>query len=270
MRKSTKEILERAVKGKYAVAAANVGNSIEVNAAIEAAEELKAPLILDVHPGNIQPCPKVFCSWIIARCDESFIPLALNLEDGQNYRGALDAITYGAASIAVNRSFLPFWENVAEVKKVADTAHIHGLSVEARLDHTDQNNSPTSLDLVSPEEVLCMIQNTGADCLAARVHAATPDGQIEIDLHRLSLIKDAIGDYPLVLHGALGIPDKQIHEACKAGLNKINLSKDLKIAAMQTVKKGGPETVFDLAKAGIKNKLLELIPLYGSAGKGDY
>lgn len=269
MRKTTKEILNRAVMENYAVAAVNVGNSLEVNAVIEAAEELNAPLILDVLPGNIQPCPQEFCSWILARCEKSHVPLALNMGDENSYNGALRAIQYGASSIMVNRSFLPFPENVAEMKQITAAAHAHSVSVEARLEESAAGNGTTSSDPAFLADALCLIRDAEVDCLAARVHTANSDAVMGIDFERLSILKKAVGNYPLVLHGALGIPPDQLQKACRAGLNKINLSKDLKTAAAQAVKNGGDGNIFELIKTGIKDKLLELIPLYGSADKGD-
>lgn len=268
MRKTTKEILNRAVTENYAVAAVNVGNSLEVNAVIDAAEELNAPLILDVLPGNIQPCPQAFCNWILARCEKSPVPLALNMDDENSCDGALRAIQYGASSIMVNRSFLPFPENAAEVCRMASIAHAHGVSVEARLEEAAAGSGLSSSNSAFLAAALRLTRDAGADCLAAEVHTAYSAGIRGIDFERLSLLKTAVGHCPLALHGTLGIPSDQLREACRSGLNKINLSKDLKLAAAQAVKSTEDGNIFESLTKGIKDRLLELIPLYGSADKG--
>lgn len=267
MLETTGKILNRAVMENYAVAAANVGNSIEVNAAIEAAEELHAPLILDVLTENLLPNPVEFCTWIRARCEYSCVPLALNLDVEKGLDGARRAIQYGATSIMINCSDLPFEANVSEVKKITSFAHASGVNVEAELGALGPEGQIDEQGLASVAGVVRFVRETNADCLAAAIRINHTGRQPEIDLQRLAQIKDAIGNYPLVLHGTLGIPNKQIQAACRYGLNKINLSKDLKAAAKNAIINNSNGNVFDLAKAGIKQKLLELIPLYGSAGK---
>lgn len=267
MLETTREILNRAVIGNYAVAAANVGNSVEVNASIEAAETLHAPLILDVLSENLLTNPVEFCTWIRARCESSCVPLALNLDAEKGLDSALRAIQYGATSIMINCSGLPFERNVSEVKKVTSLAHASGISVEAELGAFGPEGKIDEQGLASAAGAVRFIRETNADCLAATVRITHSGRQPEIDFQRLAQIKEAAGNYPLVLHGALGIPNDQIQEACRCGLNKINLSKDLKAAARNAILSSHDGNVFDLAGAGIKQKLLELIPLYGSAGK---
>lgn len=257
------EILQKAARDGYAVVAANVGNSVEADAAIEAAEQWRAPLILDVLPVWIRPCPAEFCAWLRARCERADTALAINVEDEGTEEGVRRAISYGATSVMADRSQLPFEENIAQIRKITYIAHAAGISVEARLKvpHAGQNEGAMAERF---------IQETQVDCLSVAVFERNPAGESVIDFPRLGRIRQAVGRYPLVLHGVQGIAQEQIRKACTRGICKVNLSKDLKAAALQHVLQCAAENgnAAELMKAGFRNKLLELIPLYGKAGCG--
>lgn len=264
---TTKEILQKASMENYGVAATNVGSSVEVNAAIEAAQELKAPLILDILEDNLTLCPNEFVQWVLARCRIASVPIALNLDDGKTFEGALRKIQYGATSIMVDRSKLSFDENSREVKKIVEYAHAVGISCEAELGNNGKDKTDGDV-LTKPEDALQFIKETKADCLAVAIRIEV-EGQVPyLDLERLKAIKKAVGNYPLVLHGSLGITNEQIKKACTLGLNKVNISKDLKAASTQAIlNSGGNGNALVLAAEGFKNKLKEMILVYGSSGK---
>ena len=97
-------ITARACKDGYAVAAANVGSSIEVCAALEAASELHAPLILDVLQQNLTSQPREFCAWITAMCRHASVPVALNIDvcrrdQRNNMRSDIDNVASRAARL---------------------------------------------------------------------------------------------------------------------------------------------------------------------------
>ena len=282
-----KEILDRASKEDYAVGAPNVGNSCEVDAAIEAAEEMNSPLILDVHFDNIGPTKvpnaRAFAEWMRRRANESPVPIAINEDHGRSYQTAMRNIQAGCTSVMADRSSLPFEENVAEVKKVVEAAHACGISVEAELGHVGKADTYAKLDneegsggdsvYTKVEEAVSFVEQTGVDCLAISIgtaHGAWPKGVVpHLDFDRLKAIKEALGhDYPLVLHGSSGTPVEEQRKACAMGINKVNIATDLSMAAMANVLASeGKGNAFALAKAGFKNKLKEMIPVYGSDGK---
>ncbi|MDO4331583.1 MAG: class II fructose-bisphosphate aldolase [Eubacteriales bacterium] len=176
----------------------------------------------------------------------------------------------GASSVSVNRAFLPFSKNVEAVRKLTAIAHGCGAAVEARLEGNGPEDETDASSLTSPSGALRLIRETNADCLAISIHTPDASGLMQIDFDRLFRIRQAVGAYPLTLHGALGIPAKQLQKACHAGIAKVNFSKDIKIAAAQAVKTDEMENVFALAKNGIKERLSELILLCGSDRKGTY
>jgi fructose-bisphosphate aldolase class II len=273
-----KEILEHAVKGNYAVAAPNVGNSIEVNAAIAAAEELNAPLILDVHFENLRskmPGPRPMGAFMRARAEEASVPVAINQDHG-NFHGAVRNIQCGVTSVMCDSSMLPYEENIAAVKKTAEIAHMaYDVSIEAELGHvghTVDTSEQTQAGLTDPDQVLHFIQETGIDALAIAIgtaHGLYPKGvEPNLDFERLATIKKLVGDFPLVLHGSSGTPNDQIYKACRMGINKVNIASDLGKSAWDAVLAAngqGPLAV--VYTEGFKSKLVEMIPIYGSDGK---
>lgn len=286
-----KELLDRASAENYAIAAPNVGNSLDVDAAIAAAEALNAPIILDVRFENLGPvnkrkaCPRDLGAWLRIRCEHAKVPVAINEDHGPSYKAAVLNIQAGVTSVMADRSALPFEENVAETLKVCELAHAANVSCEAELGHVGQANTLTGdgSDLngdsyyTKVEEAVEFVQRTGVDCLAISIgtaHGKYPEGYVpHLDLDRLVTIKKALNEamgysYPLVLHGSSGTPNEQIRQACSMGINKVNINTDLTIAAMQKVlASGGKGNVWEIASAGFKEKLLEMIPVYGSDGK---
>lgn len=285
-----KQILDRACAEGYAVGAPNVGNQNQVEAAIDAAEEMKSPLILDVHLDNIGPSkiayPREFAWWMRQRCILAKVPIAINEDHGRSFATAMRNIQAGVTSVMADRSALPFEENVAEVKKIVEAAHAVGISTEAELGHVGKAATFTggalSADSVytKVEEAVSFVQQTGVDCLAISIgtaHGKYPDGfEPHLDLDRLAAIKKALDaamgrPFPLVLHGSSGTPIDQQRKACRMGINKVNVATDLLIAEKDAVAaaftKKEPFNFYDVAKAGFGGKLKSLIPVYGSDGK---
>jgi fructose-bisphosphate aldolase class II len=280
-----KEMLDRASIENYAVAAPNVGNSCDVDAAIAAAEELKAPLILDVRFENLGPrkkaCPRDLAQWMRTRCDHAKIPIAMNEDHGASFKAAVLNVQAGCTSIMADRSSLPFEENVAETLKVCELAHACGVSCEAELGHVGTASTASGDDLgdsvyTNADEAVDFVKRTGVDCLAISIgtaHGKYPEGFVpKLNLDLLVTIKKALCDamgysYPVVLHGSSGTPNDQLKKACSMGINKVNINTDVASAALKNVLDSGKGNVWDLAMAGFKNKLKEMIEIYGSAGK---
>src|SRR5690554_7545660 len=108
---SMKKILEDAKEGKYAVAAPNVWNDWTTRAAIDAAEEMNSPLILDY---GFNPNVYYWMDYAKLWAKEASVPVAINLDHGETYEQAIKCINSGFTSIMVDRSSRPFDENVSD------------------------------------------------------------------------------------------------------------------------------------------------------------
>lgn len=286
-----KEMLDRASAENYAIAAPNVGNSLDVDAAIAAAEALNAPIILDVRFENLGPVdkrkadPRTFGQWLRHRSEHAKVPVSINEDHGGSYIAAVRNVVAGCTSIMADRSSLPFEENIAETKKCVELAHAVEISCEAELGHVGQADTFKAGEAyeagdsyyTNVEDAVEFVKQTGVDCLAISIgtaHGKYPEGYIpHLDLDRLVKIKKALNEamgysYPLVLHGSSGTPNDQLKKACSMGINKVNINTDLTLSAMaKVIASGGRGNVWSLASAGFKEKLMEMIPIYGSDGK---
>ncbi|MBR1759200.1 MAG: class II fructose-bisphosphate aldolase [Lachnospiraceae bacterium] len=271
-----KEILDRANEDNYAVAAPNINTELDTRACIEAAEELHAPIILDV---NNKSNPDISLLGHIAAelAYQSPVPIAINLDHGGEMSHTIKAFKGQFTSIMVDRSTLPYEENVRETKLAVEMAHSIGISVEAELGHVGQGNNYAHDGvnaLTDPKEAARFIKETGVDCLAVAIgtahgaYAGTP----HIDFERLIAIKEATGHFPLVLHGGSGTGDENLAKACTLGINKVNLSNDLAKGACQAAKAydftgNKAYDLWKVLKGGYKAALIEKMKLFGCEGK---
>ena len=272
---SMKEIVDAAYKGGYAVSAPNVYDEDTINAAIEAAEELNAPQILDfswvLTPNRYPDVLRI----AVDRATRAKVPVALNQDHGGEFWQAAEAIHHGITSVMVDRSDLPFEENIAQVAEIAKFAHACGVSVEAELGEVGSGATyDGDSGLTDPAQAAEFVRRTGVDCLAVAVGTAHGDykGEPKIHFDRLRAIRQAV-DVPLVLHGGSGSGDDNLARACTMGIAKVNVYTDLSNNALARLKEWKPEGkvlcchVKDVLKAGYKEKLIHFMRLFGQVGK---
>jgi len=262
-----KEILNKAQEGNYAVVAPNVFYELETRAVLELAEELKSPIILDVFPN--------FGISILDLAQRSSIPVAINLDHGRNYEDIIKAIVQHASSVMVDRSTLPYEQNVKEVKEIVKIAHAAGISVEAELGHvgmgvTYEVDGKTAL--TDSKEAVAYVEETGVDALAIAIGTAHGiyHGVPKIDFDLLQEI-DAIVNVPLVLHGGSGTGFDTIKKACSLGINKVNVNTDLIKGAMselrETIMTDRSSIMFMDISNGYKKVLKQYMEACGCIGK---
>ena len=150
---------------------------------------------------------------------------------------------YGVTSIMVDRSSLSYEDNIAQTKETVKMCRPLNISVEAELGHVGQSedySSDGSDHFTKPEEVKKFVEETGIDCLAVAIgtaHGLYPkDFEPHLKQDLLTEIKEKVS-IPLVLHGGSANPDSEIAEAVKRGINKINISSDIKDAFYQQTRK---------------------------------
>ena len=273
-----KEILDRASEQGYAVAAPNVDNELNARACIEAAEETHAPLILDVAYRAVADL-YFFGQQLRVLAQQSNVPIAINLDHGSDLSQIQKAIQAGFTSVMIDRSACPEAVNIREVSEIVKLAHAAGVSVEAEFGHVgdaQQDMQEAEAGFTDPARVKQYIDKTQIDCLAVAIgtaHGAYPCNVVpKLDLKRLVQIKEASGNFPLVLHGSSGCDIASLKEACRLGINKVNINHDLCKAAAEAVKQESfvgnrAYMIFRTAQMGLKQKLIEMIHVYGSSDK---
>lgn len=232
----TKELFAKALKGKYALGAFNVNNMELLQGIVEACEEEKAPVMLQISKGARQYANPVYLKKLIeAAVSLSNIPIAVHLDHGDSFDLCKECIDEGFTSVMIDASHEAFEKNVQITRKVVDYAHKHNCVVESELGQLvgaqfDEGEEGGSFSkgghYTHPEEAVKFVKESGCDSLAVAIgnsHGAYKfKGEQHLDLNRLKAIKTALldaglGDYPLVLHGASSVPKEITHEINKYG-----------------------------------------------------
>lgn len=239
---TSKKLLLDAQKRGYGVGAFNVENMEMVQAVVAAAEELHAPVILQTTPGTLKYADEeYFFANVRTAAMRAGVPVVMHLDHGDSFELAMRAFRAGYTSIMIDGSRLPFEENIAVSRSVADACHAAGVPVEAELgkvggkedDLVVTGESPCT----DPKEAAEFVQRTGVDSLAVGIGTAHGfyKGEPKVDLDRLVEIRAAV-DLPLVLHGTSGVPDETVAEAVKRGICKVNYATELRVAFSEGVK----------------------------------
>ena len=232
----TKELFAKALKGKYALGAFNVNNMELLQAIVEACEEEKAPVMLQISKGARGYANPVYLKKLIeAAVSLSTVPIAVHLDHGDTFELCKDCIDEGFTSVMIDASHEPFEKNIEICKRVVDYAHKHNCVVEGELGHLvgaqfDEGEEGGSYSheghYTNPQQAVEFVKNSGIDSLAIAIgnsHGAYKfKGEQHLDLERLKAIKKALmdaglGDYPLVLHGASSVPKDLVEEINKYG-----------------------------------------------------
>ena len=278
---TTKDMFEKALKSDYAVGAFNVNNMEIIQGIVEAAQEEKAPLILQVSAGARKYAkPAYLIKLVEAAVMDTGLDIALHLDHGEDFEICKKCVDDGFTSVMIDGSKHPFEENIRLTKEVVEYAHSKGVVVEAELGKLAGIEDNIKVDarnatFTVPEEAAEFVEKTGVDSLAVAIgtsHGAYKfKGEPYLDFERLQEIHKLIPDTPLVLHGAStvlpefvskcneyggsipgaqGVPEEMIQTAAKYGVCKVNIDTDLRLAMTAEIRKHFVENPadFDLRK----------------------
>ena len=131
---TSKEILLKAQAGRYAIGAFNVENMEMVQAVLEAAEELRSPVIMQTTPSTVRYAGlDYYLANVKTAAKRAGIPVVMHLDHGNSFELAMQAFRVGYTSIMIDGSHKSFEENIVISKAVADACHSSGIPVEAEL-----------------------------------------------------------------------------------------------------------------------------------------
>ena len=292
-----KDLLDHALKNNYAVMAPSIRNEDCARAAVEVAQEMHSPVILNVNrhawSGMQEPKYWRYQTEVLRQIAiNASVPVAINLDHSPSYEECVNAVVAGFTSVMIDHSDLPFEENIRLTKEVVKMAHAAGVSVEAELGHVGVSDESTlagiqdekqrstmasASKLTIPEELKRFVEETGVDCVAVSIgnqHGAYKNNITpHIDFELLDRLHQACPEVPLVLHGGSGTGDENIHRACSMAICKVNVGTDCeKAAAMAVVnayQANGkvPPAVYNVMREGYKSQVYHQIDVMGSANK---
>ena len=286
MLSNAKEMMNKAVEGKYAIGHFNINNLEWTKSILQAAEQMKSPVILGVSEGAAKYMTgfKTVARMVDAMVEDMGItvPVALHLDHG-TYEGCLACIEAGFSSIMFDGSSYSIEENVEKTKELVRICAEKGMSLEAEVGAIggEEDGVVGMGECADPEEC-ASIAALGVDMLAAgigNIHGKYPENWPGLRFDVLENVKAKTGTLPLVLHGGTGIPADMIKKAIDLGVSKINVNTECQIAFAEGVR-GYIEAGKDLEGKGfdprkllkpgceaIVEKVCEKIKLFGSDNK---
>lgn len=274
-------LLNEALKGGYAVGAFNTNNLEYLRAILQAAEEMQAPVIIQAAESEVDYMGGyLFLDMVRRLTAEMTVPFSVHLDHGPSYQTAMRCIRYGFSSVMFDGSLLPFDQNIATTRKVVEAAHAVGISVEGEFgliggtDDVEGYGGESALS--DPEQCEIFVRETGVDCFAASIGTAHGlyRSEPKLDFARLDEIVRRTG-VPIVLHGGSGVPEKDVREAIRRGVAKINFSTIVRKAAIDELKatlRDYPEQldfmwILDRSSAKMKDAVKSMMAMTGSEGR---
>ena len=231
-------IAEASLRGR-AVPAFNVLSLEQAEGVVEGAQDAGVPVLLQIsqnairYHGGFAP--------LLAACRElaeaSRLPIGLHVDHVEDRDLALAVIekseALGIGSLMFDAATLPYDENVAITRVVAEAAHRRGLWVEGELGEVGGKNGAHAPGVrTDPAEAAAFVAATAIDALAVAVGSehAMVDRSAELDLALVRRLAAGV-PVPLVLHGSSGVADVLLGAAVDAGMRKINIGTALAVVA---------------------------------------
>ena len=275
---SPQTLLRVAKEKRYAVPAFNFYNLDILFAALEAAEEENAPVILEIyHVYYPFLHKKVIADAVLEALRSASVHCYLHLDHATDPAVILDAMDAGFQSVMIDASLKSLEENIAMTKSVVAEAKRRGVFTEAEIGHVPpaaEISDPCRLRLAEADECRRLVQETQVDSLAAAVGTAHGVYRMapKIDFQRIRGIAGVV-NVPLVLHGGSGTPDEAIRTAVSCGITKVNVGTELKHAWSKAMRAGldagelEPRSLSAGAREAVKEVARQKIRLLGAAGR---
>ncbi len=224
-----KELLADAENGNYAVGSFSVANMEMVLGVIQAAEELNAPIILQIAEVRLKQSPlEIIGPLMVAAAKSAKVPVAVHFDHGKTEEKISQALEIGFTSVMFDGSHLPLDENIEMTKKIIEKAKAYGAAVEAEIGcvgGSEDGSEDIAINCTKPEDAVRFEKETGVDALAIAIgnahgnYKSTPKLRFDI----LSEV-DRLTKTPLVLHGGTGITPEDFVRCSKTGIKKINIA----------------------------------------------
>lgn len=257
----------QAYREKFAMPAFNVCNVEMAQGVLKAAEDERAPIILQTYPGDIAHGGAALAPLLRALAEESEVPVILHLDHGEGLEMAAERLALGYSSVMFDGAELSLEENITQTSQVVDAAHKLEASVEGEVGLFGGDHS--SITHTKPEDAARFISESGTDTLAVSVGSEHgQESRLKLDL--LQSIAEST-EHPLVLHGGSGIHPDDLRKAIVLGVVKVNIGHALSVAmcegARSALKSGLDHYgMLGAMRDAVREVAQEKIKLMGAAG----
>ena len=297
----SKELVEAARAGGYAVGAFNAVNMETAQAIFAAAEETRSPLIIQVTQTTMAYTePEELAAIILKRAERTTVPVAMHLDHGRSFGIVMRFLKMGFSSIMIDGSLQEdgktprsYEENVAVTRKALEAAKSIGVSVEAEIGRLGQIGLDAGTALTDPDEAAQFVEDitvdgVGIDLLAVAIGTKHGlfKGKPVIRSDRVKELSEKL-DMPLVMHGGTGVPDEDVRKGIEAGICKVNIDTQIRVAfynkllevvagqekeyaeadAADEVRKYDIRKIIAPTRDAMTEAIAEKMRLFGSAGK---
>lgn len=227
-----KPMLKQAQAARYSIAAFNMIDYNSARAIIDGAQELNAPIIIQLSVKTIklwgyQP----IAGWVRSLSESVDVPVALHLDHCKDLDVIKRCIDAGWTSVMFDGSALPFDENMTQTKAAYDLATSAGVGLEAEIGAI--GGTEDDKFVAEDDAILAVVDECITFCrefpdlavfapaigTAHGVYVGTPN----IAYDRLEEITAAV-DIPIALHGGTGLTDEQFRRCISSGCAKVNIS----------------------------------------------
>ena len=276
---TTVSMLRKAQEQGFAVGAFNVENMEMAQAIISAAEELRAPVILQTTPSTVRYAGTgMYAAMVAALAQEATVPVAMHLDHGDSFALCAQALRSGYTSVMIDGSKLPLEENIALTYKVSEMCAAVGVPVEGEIGRVGGKEDDLESDggYTIPEEAVRFEKESGLFSMAVGVGTAHGFYKEKPQLNK-ELITTLRGmlQAPMVLHGASGLSDEDVKDCIRRGICKVNFATELRAAYTEGVKAVlaenpktlDPKAYGKEARQRVKSLVMERMLVCGCDGK---
>lgn len=280
----------------YAVPAFNTnGGTYDIaRAALEAAQELDSPLILQAYEPNLEYRRfrfSVDLAESLCRDLQITVPIAIQLDHGHSFESTVQAMQAGFTSVMLDASHEPLEDNIAQTRAVIRVARAMGASVEAEVGYVKGNEPRKDRQIgcqpipdrpsipgakTSVDEAQRFVRETGVDMLAVAIGSVhgVYQRQPDLDFELLSKLRSAVS-VPLVAHGTCGISLEDLSRLATGGMAKINFGEPFRMNYIRYFRQLAEEMehlwhpwrIMREVKNHLKKDMKQLIQALGADGK---
>ncbi|NTU66418.1 MAG: class II fructose-bisphosphate aldolase [Candidatus Moranbacteria bacterium] len=285
---SVKEILAKAKEGGYAVGAFNTINLETTRAIVDAAQELRSPVIIQVTEKTMEYAGGRMIFNIIKNEVEFYapeVPVGIHLDHGKSFEIIERAVEIGFTSVMYDGSRKKFADNLDITKKVVALCKEKGVDVQGELGSVpylgEAGTGEINWDeyMTDPGQAATFVRESGIDALAVAIgnaHGFFKEREVP-DYDRLEMVNKSCDNMPLVLHGASDWEDGKVKEVISRGICCFNVDTAIRLAFINSVinstKNQGRSISFDVrnllgeAREAVKDVVKQKMILFGSDGK---
>lgn len=283
---SVKEILQKAREGGYAVGAFNTVNLETTRAIVEAALEMRSPIIIQITEKTMEYGGGRGMFNLVKNDAEFYapdIPIGIHLDHGKSLEIIERSLAIGYTSVMYDGSRKKYADNLEVTKKVVKFAHEKGADVQAELGSVPYLGEYEAGDvdwdkyMTDPGEAEAFVKETGIDALAVAIgnaHDFFKEREVP-DFDRLDMINKKC-NIPLILHGASDWENGKVKEVIDRGVACFNVDTAIRMAfinnLINSVRNQG-NVSFDIrkllgsAREAVHEVVKRKIKIFGSDGK---